>query len=67
MLFRAYNLERGVWASEFDAFLFFFAYLTLAYSFSLVTTLLVEMPIQKLLKEFLTSHNVKREDFGGIE
>jgi len=67
MLFRIYNVERGVWASEFDAFLFFFAYLTLAYSFSLVTTLFIEMPVHKLCKEFLTNHKITRDEFGGIE
>ena len=41
MLFRTYNTERGVWADEFDTFLFFFAYLTFAYLFSFLTTVLI--------------------------
>ena len=53
MLFRAYNTEKGVFACEFDAFLFFFAYLTFAFVFSLLITVLVEMPCLKLIESFI--------------
>ena len=53
MLFRAYNTEKGVFACEFDAFLFFFAYLTFAFVFSLIITVLVEMPCLKLIESFI--------------
>jgi peptidoglycan/LPS O-acetylase OafA/YrhL len=53
MLFRGYNTEKGVWASDSDAFLFFFAYLTLAFTFSLVMTLLVEIPCRRVYDEFI--------------
>lgn len=54
MLFRSYNTEKGVFACEFDAFLFFFAYLTFAFAFSLVITVLVEMPCLRLIETFIT-------------
>ncbi len=53
MLFRAYNTERGVFACEFDAFLFFFAYLTFAFTFSLIITVMVEMPCLRLVDAFI--------------
>lgn len=53
MLYRSYNTERGVWASESDAFLFFFAYLTFAFVFSLVMTLLIELPCRRVYDEFV--------------
>lgn len=53
MLFKAYNTEKGVFASEFDAFLFFFAFLTFAFLFSLMITVLVEMPCLRLLDTFV--------------
>ena len=52
MLFRTYNTQRGVWASELDTTLFFFAYLTFAFMFSFFVTVLVETPMSRLLKEF---------------
>ena len=67
MLFRIYNVERGVWASEFDTFLFFFAYLTLAYSFSLIATVLFEIPCHKLCKEFLINHKTAHDELNGLE
>lgn len=53
MLFRAYNTEKGVFACEFDAFLFFFAYLTFAFVFSLIITVMVEMPCLRLVDTFI--------------
>lgn len=53
MLFRAYNTEKGVFACELDAFLFFFAFLTLAFAFSLVITVMVEMPCLRLIETFV--------------
>ena len=52
MIFRTYNSPKGVFASELDAFLFFFAYLILAFGFSFVVTVAVELPSQRLLDEF---------------
>lgn len=49
MLFRNYNVENGVFASEFDAFLFFFAYLTFAFAFSLIITVVIDRPIQRVI------------------
>jgi hypothetical protein len=67
MLFRIYNVERGVWACEFDTFLFFFAYITLAYFFSLVATVLVEIPCHKLCREFLINHKTTQDELSGLE
>lgn len=53
MLYRGYNTEKGVWASESDAFLFFFAYLTFAFMFSFVMTLVIEIPCRRLYSEFI--------------
>ena len=53
MLYKGYNTEKGVWASESEAFLFFFAYLTFSFTFSLVMTLLVEIPCRRLYNEFV--------------
>lgn len=53
MLFRGYNTEKGVWASESEAFLFFFAYLTFSFVFSLIMTLLVEIPCRRVYFEFI--------------
>ena len=61
MLFRNYNSERGIWGSQFDAVLYFFAYLTLAFVFSLIITLLVETPCLRLYKEFFRSANAMKE------
>ena len=52
MIFRAYDTQKGVFANEFDAFLFFFAYLLFAFVFSLLSTVLVGMPSQRLIDEF---------------
>ena len=53
MLYRGYNTEKGVWASESDAFLFFFAYLTFAFIFSLIMTLIIEIPCRRVYSEFI--------------
>lgn len=53
MLYKGYNSEKGVWASELDAFLFFFAYLTFAFTFSLIMTLIVEIPCRRVYGEFI--------------
>lgn len=53
MLYRGYNTEKGVWASESDAFLFFFAYLTFAFTFSLFMTLFIEIPCRRLYSELI--------------
>lgn len=53
MLFRAYNTEHGEFACEFDAFLFFFAYLTFAFVFSFIITVMIEMPSLRFLQVFV--------------
>lgn len=53
MIFRSYNVEKGVFASEFDAFLFFFAYLTFAFAFSLIITVVIDRPIQRIIETFV--------------
>jgi len=53
MLFRAYNHPQGVFASEFDAFLFFFAYVAFAFFWSFLMTLMIEMPILKMVNVFI--------------
>lgn len=58
MVFREYNTERGEWASSFDAFLFFFAFITFSYTFAFLTGILIEMPCLALVKEFI----VKRKE-----
>lgn len=67
MLFRNYNSERGTWANQFEAILFFCAYLTFAYAFSLFITLVIEIPCLRVYKEFIKgeksinfNHEVKR-------
>ena len=52
MVFREYNTERGEWASSFDAFLFFFAYVTFSFAFSLVMNILLDLPCNSLIHEF---------------
>ena len=57
MLFRTYNIERGLWACEIDAFFLFMAYLSFAYLFSLVITVLVEKPCHNLFNVFILGHS----------
>lgn len=52
MLFRTYNSSTGVFANEFDAFLFFFAYITLAFLFSFFATVLIETPCLRFVDTF---------------
>lgn len=53
MLFRMYNNEKGIWACELDSFFFFLAYLTFAFVFSFLTTVLIESPCLNLYREFV--------------
>mmetsp|Transcript_27964 Transcript_27964/g.34736 ORF Transcript_27964/g.34736 Transcript_27964/m.34736 type:complete len:298 (+) Transcript_27964:2165-3058(+) len=53
MLFRMYNMERGLWACEIDSFFFFMAYLSFAFLFSLLITTLVEKPCHNLFDTFI--------------
>ena len=46
-------MERGMWACELDAFFLFMAYLSFAYLFSFVITVLVELPCHNLYAEFV--------------
>ena len=53
MIFRSYNVEKGIWACEIDAFLFFFAFLAFAFAFSLLITVLIETPTLRLYSQFI--------------
>ncbi len=57
MLFRTLNMERGTWACEIDAFFLFMAYMSFAYLFSLVITVLVEKPCHNMFNTFILGHN----------
>lgn len=48
MLYRSYNMERGLWACELDSFFLFMAYLSFAFLFSFLITVFVELPCQNL-------------------
>ncbi len=50
-------MERGLWACEIDAFFLFMAYLSFAYLFSLVITVLVEKPCHNMFNTFILGHN----------
>jgi peptidoglycan/LPS O-acetylase OafA/YrhL len=53
MLFRTYNTSQGVFANEFDAFLFFFAYVAFAFLFSFFATVLIETPCLRFVDSFI--------------
>lgn len=53
MLYRGYNTEKGIWASEADAVLFFIAYVIISFTFSLIMTLLIEIPCRRIYDEFI--------------
>ena len=53
MLYRTYNMERGMWACELDAFFLFMAYLSFAFLFSFLITVIVEMPCHNLYQIFV--------------
>jgi len=53
MLFRTYNMERGLWACEIDAFFLFMAYLSFAFLFSFLITFVVEQPCHNLFEAFV--------------
>lgn len=53
MQFREFNVERGTWGGGLDAFLFFLAYLTFSFMFSLITALIWEQPIASMWYEFV--------------
>lgn len=57
MLFRTYNMERGLWACEIDSFFFFMAYLSFAYLFSFIITMLVELPCLNLFDTFILGND----------
>jgi hypothetical protein len=57
MLYRTFNMERGMWACELDSFFLFMAYLSFAYLFSFVITVLVELPCHNLYTEFITGRS----------
>ena len=53
MLYRTYNMERGMWACELDSFFLFMAYLSFAFLFSFVITVVIEMPCHRLFQTFI--------------
>ena len=53
MLFRTFNMERGMWADELDSFFLFMAYLSFAYLFSFLITVIVEMPCHNMYQSFV--------------
>ena len=55
MQFREYNTERGHWASAYDAFLFYLAYVAFSYLFAFILALTIEFPIASIYKEFIYS------------
>lgn len=61
MLFRTFNMERGMWACEIDAFFLFMAYLSFAYLFSFLITIMVEMPCHNLFSTFIMGVNLRPE------
>ena len=61
MMYRLFNAERGIWACEFDAFMYFLAYLTLSFIFSLLVTLFIEMPVLNCYKVFVLGQKVHIE------
>lgn len=58
MMFRVFNSERGIWACEIDAFMYFLAYLCLAFIFSFFFTMIIEMPLINLYKSFVLGQKV---------
>lgn len=57
MLYRTYNMERGLWACELDSFFLFMAYLSFAFLFSFLITVFVELPCQNLFMEFIVGRS----------
>ena len=53
MLYRTFNMERGMWADELDSFFLFMAYLSFAYLFSFMITVVVEMPCHNMYQSFV--------------
>ena len=53
MLYHMYDKERGLWASEMDSFFLFMAYLSFAYLFSFLITIMVEKPCHNLFDTFI--------------
>ncbi len=58
MAFRVFNSERGIWACEIDAFVYFLAYVTLSFGFSFLVTIMIEMPIVSAYKIFVLGQKV---------
>ena len=53
MLYHMYDKERGLWASEMDSFFLFMAYLSFAFLFSFLITIVVEKPCHNLFDTFI--------------
>jgi len=52
MQYRTYNQQYGEWGQKFNVFLYFIAFLTLSFMFSILTFLFVEAPLANVLNEF---------------
>ena len=53
MLYKNYNMERGLWANELDSFFLYMAYLSFAFLFSSLITVVIEMPCHNLYDTFI--------------
>lgn len=53
MIYRTFNMERGLWACELDSFFLFMAYLSFAFLFSFLITVFVELPCCNMYTEFV--------------
>ena len=67
MLFRTFNMERGMWACEIDAFFLFMAYLSFAYLFSFLITVMIEMPCHNMFQTFIMGVNLNPEAQNNFE
>ena len=52
MQYRIYNQQYGEWGQKFNVVLYFIAFLTLSFMFSILTYLFVEAPMANILNEF---------------
>lgn len=65
MWYRSFNMERGIWANELDAFFLFMAYLSFAYMFSFLITCVVEMPCLNCYQTFILGDNKQQVVYRG--
>ena len=60
-------MERGMWACEIDAFFLFMAYLSFAYLFSFVITVMIEMPCHNMYQTFIMGVNLRSEASNNLD